>query len=765
MFVYDKLKNFMRRSSRLSNRLSNTPEFLKARIKCINFKIKKKLGEGNFSTVKLATHSLTEENVAIKILDKTRIAKHEDKERINRELRILKQIHHNNTVKLFSVIESKCSIYIVQELLEGRELLEYINSKGRLSEIESCKIFQQIISGLEYLHNCGIAHRDLKPENIIVLNNKIIKLLDFGLSNFFKKNQLLSTACGSPCYVPPEMILEKKYNGAESDIWSAGIILYLMLVGNLPFNDENNQVLYRKILSGKYEVPYHLSPGAKDILSKMIEINPNKRITIEEIKNHSWFNLVDKNKYMHKGIMVDTDIFPIDEEIISAMEKMGYDNLLEIRNDILCNYHNNITTTYYLLLNKKIKEGKKSIADLHSELYDEYINNEKNKISNFGNFENMLKNKIEPIAILDNLPKYIETKPEDNNEEMIIGDTGNVVERLVKAGKLVFDEENMCLNRPKKNTVFRKASDITGGEYKTISEMNTKTSENEKFKKINSINIYNTNTFDNKHNNNHNKYNTERNNKKNEKNEKNNLKKNKDNNILKSTRNKKNDDDDLQKNINTVYVQNFKTNVTLTEENNQKKAVNKRIKNEKHEKKNNNNLRNSFMVLDTSKENNETKKKNRTGSMELRNNNSIKKMITTDTIIKKMDGKETKSKNTLKSDKRIAKSFVNLKNQNEKPKKDLQKGKYRVINTETNNENDTNNKNIKGKYINDKFWNEKRKNNNNKKYPLNRKDTGDIDKSFEIRNAKTKLNTTKDFDDTKKMRKNKSLSKRIAAKI
>ena len=145
---------------RKSVQFSNPLEFMRAKIKNISFKLKKKLGEGNFSIVKLATHSLTEENVAIKIIDKTRFTKVEDKERINRELSILKKIHHNNIVKLYTIIESQCTIFIVQEYLEGKELLDYINSKGRISEQEACRFFQQLISGLEYLHDSGISHRD-----------------------------------------------------------------------------------------------------------------------------------------------------------------------------------------------------------------------------------------------------------------------------------------------------------------------------------------------------------------------------------------------------------------------------------------------------------------------------------------------------------------------------------------------------------------------------------------------------------------------------
>ena len=455
----------------------------KSKIKNITFKIKRKLGEGNFSTVKLATHSLTDENVAIKIIDKTRMTTAQDKERLHRELSILKIMHHNNIVQLYSIIESQCSVYIIQEFLEGKELLEYINSKKRLSENESCKFFQQIISGLEYLHEMGICHRDLKPENIILIQNKNLKLIDFGLSSFFKKNQLLGTACGSPCYVPPEMVMEKKYNGTLSDIWSAGIILYLMLCGNLPFNDEDNQILYQKILNGKYEVPQFLSNEAKDLLKKIIEVNPSKRINIEGIKKHPWFNLINKKKNMHKGIYVNNDIFPIDEDIIDKMGKLGFDNKIEIRNAILRNFHNNISTVYYLLLNQKILDGGKSVADLHSDLYDEYINNPKNKISHYGNLESVLKNKIDPGNVIDNLPRFIETKDADNNEDMIVGDSGNVRERLIKSGRLVFNEENLSLNRPKKKT-YRKASEISSAEYRTISEMNINEYTDKKINKV-----------------------------------------------------------------------------------------------------------------------------------------------------------------------------------------------------------------------------------------------------------------------------------------
>ena len=447
----------------------------------IHYKIIRKLGEGMFSTVKLASHSLTGEKVAIKILEKTKVTKLEEKERINRELAIMRKLNHYNIVKLYQIVETKLTIYLIQENVQGKEFMEYLNKKGRLKEVEACKFFHQIISGLEYIHQCGIAHRDFKPENILITNDEtVLKIIDFGLSNMYKNNQLLKTACGSPCYAPPEMIKEESYDGAKSDIWSSGIILYLMLCGKLPFYHEQNEIMYEKILSGKFEHPNYLSDNAKDILDKIIEVDPKKRLNFEEIKSHPWFNIIDKNDLMHKGINTNEDIIPIDEEIVQNMEKLGF-NKMELRFHLLKNFHNKITAVYDLFLKIKIDSGKKSIADMHSDLFDEYMNNKENKISFYGSLEKALKHRIcedkkSPINIL---PNYYEDKYDENPEDVVRGDNGSVIERLIKSGRFTYDEENMCLNRvanPNKVNL-KKGITFTEGDskYQTVSQVNHKT--------------------------------------------------------------------------------------------------------------------------------------------------------------------------------------------------------------------------------------------------------------------------------------------------
>lgn len=172
-------------------------------------------------------------------------------------------LRHNNIIQIYQIIQTRSNLYLIMEYANGGELFDYIVLKKRLSEPEAAKFFQQIISGVEYLHKHNIVHRDLKPENLLLDHNKNIKIVDFGLSNLYARGELLKTPCGSPCYAAPEMIIGKKYSGLMVDIWSAGVIIFAMVCGYLPFDDSNNDVLYRKIAAGEYKIPSFISDKAR----------------------------------------------------------------------------------------------------------------------------------------------------------------------------------------------------------------------------------------------------------------------------------------------------------------------------------------------------------------------------------------------------------------------------------------------------------------------------------------------------------------------
>jgi len=239
----------------------------------------------------LGSHLQTKENVAVKILEKVKIIEKSDKDRVEREIKILKLLRHVNIIQLYQIIQTKANLYLIMEYANGGELFNYIVKRRRLHEQEACKFYQQLISGIEYLHKLNIVHRDLKPENLLLDQGNELKIVDFGLSNLYQNGELLSTPCGSPCYAAPEMVKGNKYSGLMIDIWSSGIILYAMLCGYLPFDDDNNDILYRKIGNGEYTIPEFVSDRAKDLLYKVLNTDHSKRYNIQQIKNHSWFNI------------------------------------------------------------------------------------------------------------------------------------------------------------------------------------------------------------------------------------------------------------------------------------------------------------------------------------------------------------------------------------------------------------------------------------------------------------------------------------------
>ena len=346
----------------MSNRKKNysiSPDTVKCK-KVGNYILSNTIGKGTFSKVKLGIHLPTQKKVAIKILDKEKIKDDSDLERISREIHILTVLRHPNIAQLYETITSERHIYIIMEYVEGHDLFQYIYSLQRLSELKSSQLFRQLISTLEYIHTLGIVHRDIKPENILLNKQKtILKLVDFGLSNSYKHGDLLKTACGSPCYAAPEMISGKEYDGLYSDLWSCGVVLYCMLVGKLPFDDEDIKVLYYNIKSANYFLPPFLSNVSQDLIRRILTTNPKRRITLEEIKKHPFFLIGERTPLM-KGLLIGVENIPVDWDIIKEIKKKYFhdkDSVNEeyIANMIQKNIHNNTTTIYYLMCKEKVE--------------------------------------------------------------------------------------------------------------------------------------------------------------------------------------------------------------------------------------------------------------------------------------------------------------------------------------------------------------------------------------------------------------------------
>jgi len=247
------------------------------------------LGQGSFGTVKCAIDTKDGRKVAIKIVDKASIANVEDVERVYRETFILTTLKHKNIIRLYEVIDSPSAIMIVMEYAGGGELLAFVKEKGSLTEVECCDLFQQIVDGVDYCHRAKIIHRDLKLENILMDEEGNVKIADFGLSNLIKIGQKLSTSCGTPSYTCPEAIVGQEYIGEGADMWSLGVILFAMAAGFVPFEANNLPNLFWKIRRALFKCPSFLSNELKDMIAGMLTVEPDKRMTVSEVKCHPWY--------------------------------------------------------------------------------------------------------------------------------------------------------------------------------------------------------------------------------------------------------------------------------------------------------------------------------------------------------------------------------------------------------------------------------------------------------------------------------------------
>lgn len=252
------------------------------------YELDKTIGCGGFAKVKLATHILTGEKVAIKIMEKRSLG--ENLHRVRVELDALQSLSHRHISQLYQVLETESHFFLVVEYCSGGELFDHIVEKNRLSEKEARAAFRQILSAVAYLHSLGFVHRDLKPENVLLDKDLNMKLIDFGLcaKPSGGLTGFLYTSCGSPTYAAPELVLGKKYLGHEVDVWSMGVLLYALLCGFLPFDDDKIDTLYKKILEGKYEEPAWLTAESRRLIRSMLQTDPKKRVRVDELLSHPW---------------------------------------------------------------------------------------------------------------------------------------------------------------------------------------------------------------------------------------------------------------------------------------------------------------------------------------------------------------------------------------------------------------------------------------------------------------------------------------------
>ncbi|XP_044497066.1 CBL-interacting serine/threonine-protein kinase 20-like [Mangifera indica] len=255
------------------------------------YEVGRLLGQGTFAKVYYGRNIKTGESVAIKIIDKKKVMKVGLIDQINREISVMRLVRHPNIVELYEVMATKTRIYFAMEYVRGGELFNKV-AKGKLREDAARKYFQQLIGAVEFCHSRGVYHRDLKPENLLLDENGNLKISDFGLSALLesrRKDGLLHTTCGTPAYVSPEVISKKGYDGAKADIWSCGVVLYVLLSGYLPFYDSNLMEMYRKISRGEFKSPNCIPPEVRKLLTRILDPNPNTRITMAELMDNDWF--------------------------------------------------------------------------------------------------------------------------------------------------------------------------------------------------------------------------------------------------------------------------------------------------------------------------------------------------------------------------------------------------------------------------------------------------------------------------------------------
>ena len=474
-----------------------------------DYEIKGVLGKGTFSKVKLGINKITNEKVAIKMIDKQFILNKNNFVRIKREISILKNSYHPNIIKVLDIKEDSNYYYFIMEYCQYGELFLHIVNNRRLDEKQASFFFFQIINGLNYLHINTIVHRDLKPENILLSKGNILKIIDFGLSNYSSDNQYLNTPCGSPSYASPEMIKGKKYNGFLADIWSCGVILYVMLCGYLPFDGFSNNDLFKKIMKCKVSYPNNIDKSAIDLMKNILVANPEKRIDISKIKTHPFYlkgrnifkqkypelvNEVEKENLVYAQRTLKKSISdPFNENIINNNKKKNYESEKKYKHKRKTNLSAN-KNEYNQENIEKNNENKNNDNNVYNNLlcHTKNINYYKKILSGRLTVHNIRKNKNKLEENNENTPKSKITpiKNKESNDNKLIRTSSKKSEKLSKNNR---NQAKICLS----NSVNSKEPRKKNLElYLKSNPFNTKIET--KFEKNDSVNIIKTlNKLDN----------------------------------------------------------------------------------------------------------------------------------------------------------------------------------------------------------------------------------------------------------------------------
>ncbi|XP_070808483.1 serine/threonine-protein kinase SIK2 [Pituophis catenifer annectens] len=324
------------------------------------YEIEGTLGKGNFAVVKLGRHRITRSEVAIKIIDKSQLDS-VNLEKIYREVQIMKMLDHPHIIKLYQVMETKSMLYLVTEYAKNGEIFDYLANRGRLSETDARRKFWQILSAVEYCHGRKIVHRDLKAENLLLDNNMNIKIADFGFGNFYKSGEPLTTWCGSPPYAAPEVFEGQQYEGPQLDIWSMGVVLYVLVCGALPFDGPTLPILRQRVLEGRFRIPYFMSEECEHLIRRMLVLDPSKRLSIAQIKEHKWMLMevpVQRPALYSQGQENGPPIGEYNEQVLRLMHSLGIDQQKTIES-LQDKSYNHFAAIYYLLV-ERLKSHRSS---------------------------------------------------------------------------------------------------------------------------------------------------------------------------------------------------------------------------------------------------------------------------------------------------------------------------------------------------------------------------------------------------------------------